>query len=80
MRKLFILGSLFFAISQSGFTQQVGDDFPEFEPVPISFFNTSQLDKEIMVQNANLISKQKFKKNQKYEITNCLILKERTIS
>lgn len=73
MRKLFILGSLFFAISQSGFTQQVGDDFPEFEPVPISFFNTSQLDKEIMVQNANLISKQKFKKNQKYDRIVCKV-------
>ncbi len=73
MRKLFILGCLFFAISQSGFTQQVGDDFPEFKPITYSFFNTRGLDKEIMVQNESLISKEKFKKNHKYDRIVCKV-------
>lgn len=73
MRNIFIFFSLLFTLSNSGYGQQIGDDFPEFEPVPNSWFTTGGLEKGIMVRDVDLISKEKFKKKQKYDKIICKV-------
>ena len=67
MRILFFALILVTTTFQNVLSQKVGDDFPVFEIVPHSLFETRNLENKISILEPNLTNPRSYKKNQKYD-------------
>ncbi len=66
--KILFFALIFVTVSfQNVFSQKVGDDFPVFDKVPDTFFDTRNLENKISILESNLTNPRSYKKNQKYD-------------